>query len=292
MTQAPETKYTVFTIVGVIALIALFNSVFIVKETEQVLVLQFGDPRQQITEPGLHFKVPLIQNLKFFERRILNVDPPAEEVLLSDQKRLVVDTFARYRISDMLKFYQTLGTEFAAQQRLYNIINASMRSVLGKATLPGILSEERKNLMRQIQNDVNTETARFGIEIVDVRIVRADLPDEVTQATFNRMRSEREREAREARGEGEELSLQIRSKADKEKTVLLSEAKRDSEIIRGEGDKEAIATYAKAFNQSPDFYEFYRSMEAYRTSLSNDQKTLILSPESDFFKYLENRPAR
>ena len=146
--------------------------------------------------------------------------------------------------------------------------------------------------MRQIQNDVNTETARFGIEIVDVRIVRADLPDEVTQATFNRMRSEREREAREARGEGEELSLQIRSKADKEKTVLLSEAKRDSEIIRGEGDKEAIATYAKAFNQSPDFYEFYRSMEAYRTSLSNDQKTLILSPESDFFKYLENRPSR
>ena len=184
-------------LVGLIAVVVLLlGSVFIVKETEQVLVLQFGDPVQQITSPGLHFKIPLIQNLKVFDNRILNVDPPSEEVLLSDQKRLVVDTFARYRISDMLKYYQTLGTENAAVQRLYNIITSTMRSELGKAPLPDILSDKIKGLMRSIQETVNNETSRFGIEIVDVRIVRADLPEEVTQATYDRMRSEREREAR------------------------------------------------------------------------------------------------
>ncbi|MAM34083.1 MAG: HflC protein [Micavibrio sp.] len=280
-------------LVGLIAVVVLLlGSVFIVKETEQVLVLQFGDPVQQITSPGLHFKIPLIQNLKVFDNRILNVDPPSEEVLLSDQKRLVVDTFARYRISDMLKYYQTLGTENAAVQRLYNIITSTMRSELGKAPLPDILSDKRKGLMRSIQETVNNETSRFGIEIVDVRIVRADLPEEVTQATYDRMRSEREREAREARGEGEELSLQIRSRADKDRTVLLSEAERDAEIARGEGDEEAISIYAEAFNRDPRFYAFYRSMEAYKKSLANKDKTLVLSPDSDFFRYLENNPAR
>ncbi|MAQ71576.1 MAG: HflC protein [Alphaproteobacteria bacterium] len=282
--------------IGLVALIAvivlLLGSVFIVKETEQVLVLQFGDPVQQITSPGLHFKIPLIQNLKVFDNRILNVDPPSEEVLLSDQKRLVVDTFARYRISDMLKYYQTLGTENAAVQRLYNIITSTMRSELGRAPLPDVLSEKRKELMLSIQNTVNDETSRFGIEIVDVRIVRADLPEEVTQATYDRMRSEREREAREARGEGEELSLQIRSRADKDRTVLLSEAQRDAEIARGQGDEEAISIYAEAFNRDPRFYAFYRSMEAYKKSLANKDKTLVLSPDSDFFRYLENNPAR
>lgn len=286
-------KKTAIGLVGLIAVVVLLlGSVFIVKETEQVLVLQFGDPVQQITSPGLHFKIPLIQNLKVFDNRILNVDPPSEEVLLSDQKRLVVDTFARYRISDMLKYYQTLGTENAAVQRLYNIITSTMRSELGKAPLPDILSDKRKGLMRSIQETVNNETSRFGIEIVDVRIVRADLPEEVTQATYDRMRSEREREAREARGEGEELSLQIRSRADKDRTVLLSEAERDAEIARGEGDEEAISIYAEAFNRDPRFYAFYRSMEAYKKSLANKDKTLVLSPDSDFFRYLENNPAR
>ena len=286
-------KKAAISLVGLIAVVVLLlGSVFIVKETEQVLVLQFGDPVQQITSPGLHFKIPLIQNLKVFDNRILNVDPPSEEVLLSDQKRLVVDTFARYRISDMLKYYQTLGTENAAVQRLYNIITSTMRSELGKAPLPDILSDKRKGLMRSIQETVNNETSRFGIEIVDVRIVRADLPEEVTQATYDRMRSEREREAREARGEGEELSLQIRSRADKDRTVLLSEAERDAEIARGEGDEEAISIYAEAFNRDPRFYAFYRSMEAYKKSLANKDKTLVLSPDSDFFRYLENNPAR
>ncbi len=287
-----QTKMTVLGITAVVLIIIAFSSVFLVKETEQVLVLQFGDPRQEIVNPGLHFKIPVIQNLKFFERRILNIDPPAEEVLMADQKRLVVDTFARYRIADMLKFYQTLNTEMAANQRLHNIINSAMRSELGKATLPDILSEKRKELMREIQKSVNEETDRFGIEIVDVRIVRADLPEEVTQATYDRMRSEREREAKEARAQGEELSLQIRSKANKQRTVLISEAQRDAEIARGEGDKEAISIYTKAFNKDPEFYDFYRSMEAYRKSLANSDKTLVLSPNSDFFEYLNNSPTR
>ncbi|MGE4312996.1 MAG: protease modulator HflC [Pseudobdellovibrionaceae bacterium] len=277
-------------LVGVV--IIGLNSFFVVKETEQVLVLQFGDPKQEITTPGLHFKIPLVQNLKVFERRILNVDPPAEEVLLSDQKRLVVDTFARYRISNMLKFYQTLNTEYAAIQRLQPIIVSAMRSELGKASLPALLSDKRAQMMQNIQDAVNAETGRFGLEIVDVRIVRADLPQEVTQATYDRMRSEREREAKEARGEGEELSLQIRSKAEKDRTILLSEAKRDAEILRGEGDKQAISIYAKAFNQDPQFYGFYRSLEAYKNSLAKDKTTIVLSPDSDFFEYLKNNPAR
>lgn len=215
-------KQTTFLVIIGLIIFGLGSSLFIVKETEQVLVLQFGDPRQEIVDPGLHFKIPLVQNLKSFERRILNIDPPAEEITLVDQKRLVVDTFARYKISDMLKYYQTLNTEHAATQRMSNIINAALRGALGKASLPDVLSDKRKDLMKEIQIAVNEETKRLGIEIVDVRIVRADLPAEVTQATYNRMRSEREREAREARAQGAEVSLQIKSKADKEKVVLLS----------------------------------------------------------------------
>ena len=205
---------------------------------------------------------------------------------MADQKRLVVDTFARYRIADMLKYYQTLSTEAAAVQRMNNIINASLRGVLGKTTLQNVLSVERDRLMKDIQEEVNTETDRFGIEIVDVRIVRADLPVQVTQSTYNRMRSEREREAKEARAQGEELALKIRSEADKERTIMLSEARRDSEILRGEGDKEAIRIYAKAFGQDPQFYEFYRTMEAYKKALINGGTTMVLSPDSDFFKFI------
>ncbi len=274
--------------VGILAvgLLVLSGSVFIVKETQQVLVLQFGDVKGRVTEPGLHFKIPVVQQLRVFEQRILNVDPPAEEVLLADQKRLVVDTFARYRISDMLKYYQTLSTEAAAVQRMNNIINASLRGVLGKTTLKDVLSEKRDLLMKDIQKEVNEETDRFGIEIVDVRIIRADLPVQVTQSTYDRMRSEREREAKEARAQGEELALKIRSEADKERTIMLSEARRDSEILRGEGDKEAIRIYAKAFGQDPQFYEFYRTMEAYKKALNNGGTTMVLSPDSDFFKFI------
>lgn len=271
-------------------LIIIGGSIFFVKETEQVLVLQFGEVKQQIQKPGIHFKIPLIQQTRSFERRILNVDPPAEQLLLSDQKRLVVDTFARYRIKDMLKFFQALGTETAANQRLNTIINASLRGVLGKNALSTILSEKRDVLMAEIQKQVNQDTSRFGIEIVDVRIVRADLPEQVTQSTFARMRSEREREAKEARAQGEELALQIRSKADKERSILLAEAQKEAQIVRGEGDKEAIKIYADAFNRDPQFYGFYRSMEAYRNSLSDPETTMVLTPDSAFLRYLKSKP--
>jgi membrane protease subunit HflC len=283
-------------LLGALAIVSLFlvtTSVFIVSETQQVLVLRFGNPRAQITAPGVHFKLSILEQAKPFEKRILNIDPPAEEVLLADQKRLVVDTFARYRITDMLKFFQTLNTEMGAQQRLHTIINSAVRSSLGKTSLANVLSGKRNELMKSIQKNVNEEAQRFGIQVVDVRIVRADLPEQVTQATFARMRSEREREAREARAEGEQLSLEIRSKADKERTILLAEAKRDAQILRGKGDQEAISIYGKAFGQDPQFYAFYRSLESYRNSLSDPETTLILSPDSEFFRYFRgNIPAQ
>ncbi len=287
-----NSKSTALIVIIGLIIFGLGSSLFIVKETEQVLVLQFGDPRQQITEPGLHFKIPVIQNLKSFEHRILNIDPPAEELLLTDQKRLVVDTFARYKISDILKYFQAFNTERDATQRMGNIINAALRETLGKATLPDVLSDKRKDLMKEIQKSVNEETKRFGIEIVDVRIVRADLPAEVTQATYNRMRSEREREAREARAQGAELSLQIKSKADKEKTVLISEAKKQAQITRARGDQQAVKIYADAANKDSKFYGFYRSLEAYKKVLADPSKTLVLTPDGDFFKYLGDNPSR
>ncbi len=270
------------TVLAAAAAFALLTSVFVVNQTEQVMVVRFGKPVAQIKDPGLHFKASILDDARFFEKRILNVDPPAEEVLLADQKRLVVDTFARYRITDMLLFFQTLGTETAGEQRLHTIINAAVRSNLGRAPLQDILSDKRNQLMTNILKDVNTETKRFGVDVVDVRIVRADLPPQVTQSTFDRMQSEREREAKEARAEGEQIGLEIRSQSDKERTILLSAAQRDAQILRGEGDKEAISIYAKAFSQDPKFYKFYRSLEAYRKSLSNPETTLVLTPDNAF----------
>lgn len=277
--------------IGLTLLVLTFlaGSIFTVRETEQVLVLQFGEVRQQIKEPGLHFKLPLIQQTKVYEKRILNIDPPPEEVLLADQKRMQVDVFARYQITDMLKFFQALNNEATANQRLSSIINASLRSQLGRVTIAGVLSEKRDGLMQQIQNDVNVEAGRFGIRIVDVRIVRADLPEQVMESTFNRMRSEREREAREARAQGEELALEIRAAADKEKTILLAQAARDAQITRGQGDEAAIKLYGDAFNRDPSFYAFYRSLEAYRNSLADPDKTLVLAPDSDFFRHFQTR---
>ncbi len=284
-----EGKILTFAIAGLVALVLVTTSVFTVQENQQVLVTRFGNPKDQIADPGLHFKLSVLDQAMVFEKRILNVDPPAEEVLLADQKRLLVDSFARYKITDILKFFQTLNTEDRAQTRLYTIINSAVRSEMGKATLQDILSTKRDVLMENIQDTVNLEAKRFGIEVVDVRIVRADLPEQVTQATFDRMRSERAREAQEARAEGEQLSLEIKSKADKDRTILLAEAQRDAETLRGEGDKAAIEIYGKAFNQDPKFYAFYRSLEAYKKSLANDGTTLLLSPDSDFLRYFKNK---
>jgi len=284
-----EGKLIKIALVLVLGFIIVSSSVFTVQENQQVLVMRFGNPKDQIADPGLHFKLSILDQTRVFEKRILNVDPPAEEVLLADQKRLVVDSFARYKIVDILKFFQTLNTESGAQTRLYTIINSAVRSSMGKATLQDILSVKRDDLMEDIQQTVNVEAKRFGIEVVDVRLVRADLPEQVTQATFERMRSEREREAKEARAEGEQLSLEIKSKADKERTILIAEAQRQAETLRGEGDKAAIEIYGKAFSQDPKFYAFYRSLEAYRKSLATGDTTLLLSPDSDFLRFFKEK---
>lgn len=284
-----DTRKLALLITGFIVFLALITSVFIVQENEQVIVLRFGNPQEEVKEPGLHFKLSFIDKVQTYEKRILNVDPPAEQVLLADQKRLVVDTFARYKIVDMLKFFQALGTESAAEQRLYTIINSAVRQSLGRVSLASVLSGKRNELMKAIIKDVNAEAVRMGIQIVDVRIVRADLPDQVTQSTFARMRSEREREAREARAEGAQLSTEIKSTAEKERSIILAEAQKDAQILRGKGDNEAITIYSKAFSQDPQFYAFYRSLEAYKKSLSDPETTLVLTPDSDFFKFFTNK---
>jgi membrane protease subunit HflC len=270
------------------ALLLLSQSLFIVEETEQVMVLQFGDPVKKYVEPGLKAKIPFIQHAKAFDKRVLDVDPTPEEVILADQKRLVVDTFARYRITDMLEFSKSLQTEEQASSRLNNIINSSLRSTMGSTTLNDILSEKRSAIMNTIRQQVNNSVNRLGIEIVDVRIGRADLPEQTSQSIFARMRTEREREAAEFRAQGQEQAQEIRSKAERERTVLLAEAEKRAQILRGQGDEAAIGIYAAAFQRDPEFYAFYRTMEAYREGLTGESTTLILSPEGDFFRFFRD----
>lgn len=276
------------TILGIIVIVlgfVVFSSVFTVHQTRQVLVLQFGEPKRVIAKPGLQFKWPFIQNVIEYERRVLEYDPPAEQVILSDQKRIVADAYVRYRISDPLQFYRTVLSEAVARSRLSSVVNSSLRRVLGNVTLLQVLSKEREQIMSNIQADVKLAADKFGIEIVDVRLRRADLPPEAAQAIYARMRSEREREAREARAQGFEKGTQIRAAADRERTVLLAEAEKASEIARGDGDQEATKIWADAFGQDPEFFHFYRSMQAYRNALRGDDTTMVLSPDSDFFQY-------
>jgi membrane protease subunit HflC len=252
------------------------------------MVLQFGRPVEKYTTPGLKFKTPFIQQVKIFDKRVLDVDPPEEEVILADQKRLRVDAFARYRIDDMLAFNNSLQSEEQAETRLDNIINSTLRSRLGTATLTDLLSEKRDAIMTSIKADVNKAVDDFGIAIVDVRINRADLPDQTSQAIYARMKTEREREAAEFRAQGQEMAQEIKSKADKTRTVLLADAEKQAQISRGEGDAEAIKIYAGAFQKDPQFYAFYRTMEAYRNSLGGDDTTLILKPDGEFFRFFKD----
>src|SRR6056300_617664 len=238
-----------------------FLSMFIVKETNQAIVLQFGDPKRIITKPGLNFKIPFIQNVVFLDTRILNLDTPPEEVIASDQKRLIVDAFARFRIVDPLKFYISVGNERVARSRLATIVNARIRGVLGKEELATLVSKDRARLMDQITKDVNNEAEKLGIQIIDVRIKRADLPQANSEAIFRRMQTEREREAKEFRAEGAEIAQTIRSTADKEVTIILAEANKKSQVLKGEGDGERNKIFAEAFGRDPDFFSFYRSMQ-------------------------------
>jgi membrane protease subunit HflC len=274
------------------SLVLMGQALFIVPETQQALVLQFGDPVSKHTQPGLKFKIPLIQQVTVLDKRVLDVDPPPEEVILADQKRLVVDTFARYKINDMLEFYKSLATEQQANTRLNNIINSTLRSVLGNAALTDILSDKRVQLMASVKQQVNAAVTRFGIEIVDVRIGRADLPEQTSQSIYARMRTERQREAAEFRAQGQEQAQEIRSKADKERTVLLAEAEKQSQILRGQGDAGATKIYADAFQKDPEFYAFYRTMEAYRDGLAGDNTTLMLSPDNEFLRYFKDQSGK
>jgi membrane protease subunit HflC len=233
----------------------------------------------------LHFKIPFFENVLYYETRVLNLDPPVESMLLSDQKRILVDAFARYKIKDPLLFFQRVRTESGVRQRLGPIVNASLRGVLGNATLASVLSEERDRIMQEIQTSVNREAGRFGIELVDVRIGRADFPDQISQAVYGRMNSEREREAAEFRAQGFERSQRIRAGADREATVILAEAKREAEIERGRGEAVRTRVLNDAFGQDEDFFNFYRSMQAYEAALSGESTYMVLSPDSEFFDF-------
>ncbi len=274
--------------VGIIAVIGIFvgtGTFFTVHQTQQALILQFGEPKRVIQEPGLNIKLPVVQDAIFFDNRILDLDTQPEEVLTSDQKRLIVDAFARFRITDPLLFYQTVNNELIARRRLSTIFNTSVRTVLAEEEFSRLLSGERADLMLTIRTDVNNKAKPLGIEVVDVRIRRADLPQANSQAVFRRMQTEREREAREARAQGQEIAQRIRSRADKEAAVLLAEARRDSEILRGEGDAERNRIFADAFGQDPDFFAFYRAMQSYEQALVGSNTTMVLSPDSEFFRY-------
>ena len=272
-------------VVLVLSVFLLSDTFFTVRETEQALIVQFGQYKRSVQEAGLQFKIPFIQDVIRIDKRVLDADPPIEQVILADQKRLDVDAFARYRITKPLEFYQSVASEAVVEQRLSSIVRSSLRRVLGSVTLLEILSEDRVLVMEEIRDQVNQEAQRFGIEIVDVRIRRADLPEETSQAIFARMRSEREREAAEARAQGQEESQRTRASADRDRTVILAESQRLAQETRGEGDREALKIMAEATSQDPHFYSFYRSLQAYRTTMKSDNTTFVLSPIGDFFEF-------
>ncbi len=277
-------------IIGVLVIglgVVVMSTMYTVHQTEQALVLQFGKPVRVVNEPGLKFKWPFVQNVVIYDRRVLDLDPAAEEMIASDKKRIVADSYVRYKIIDPLKFFQTVGTETRLRVRLGRIINASMRSVIGNYTLPALLTEQRVKIMSEIKDRVNQESAQFGINVIDVRIRRADLPQENSEAIYARMKSEREREAKENRAEGAEIGQRIRAEAERDRTVLLAEAQKEAQELRGEGDGLATAIANKAYGgEARLFYEFYRSMQAYQASLVTGEASFILSPDSDFFRFL------
>jgi len=268
--------------------ILLDSSLFIVDQTESALVLQFGRPVKVVSNPGLEFKIPFVQNVVYFDKRLLDVEPPPEEVIAADQKRLVVDSYTRYRIVDPLLFYQTVGGEEAVRTRLTAMVSSSLRQVVGKVPLSALLSAQRADIMHLIRDDVRIAAKPFGIDVVDTRIRRADLPPQNSEAIYARMNSERQQQAALYRGEGAQAAQTVRANADREVTVILADAQRDAQQLRGDGDAAATGIYAKAYGQDKDFFAFYRSLEAYRNTLSGHNTTFILSPDSSFFRFFNS----
>jgi len=272
----------------VAGLITMMSAAFVVDQREQALVLRFGDLRRVIREPGLKFKVPFIEDAVFFDKRLLDYDNPGEEVIGADQKRLVVDAFARFHIVDPLLFYQTVGTEALLKPRLGASINSNLRRVLGTVPLQDVVSERRASLMALIRDSVREEATDFGIRVEDVRIRRADLPQENSEAIYRRMQTEREQEAAQYRAQGAEAAQRLRAEGDRKRVVIVAEADRDAQILRGEGEAESNRLFAEAFSRDPEFFAFYRSMQAYQAAFGGEHTTMVLSPDSDFFSFFRD----
>lgn len=270
------------------AVVVAYSALFTVYQTQQALVVRLGKVVRVVSDPGLHVKVPFVDSVIDIDRRILDLEAPAQEIIASDQKRLVVDAFARYRIYDPLRFYQTLGSKIAADSQLNILLNSALRRVLGEATFIEVVRDQRAELMARIRDLINHEAEGYGIAVVDARIRRADLPEQNSQAVYQRMQTARQREAAEYRAQGQQQAQEIRSKADREVTVLVADATSKSEQIRGEGDATRNQIFAKAFNQDPDFFAFYRSMQAYEAGLKANDTRLLLRPDSNFFRYFNN----
>ncbi len=284
-------------IIGFVALIFLSSTFFVVQENEQALVLQFGEIKRTVRKPGLRMKMPFVQDLVYFDKRLLDFHAEPRELITGDSERVMVDAYARYRITDPAKFFVSVRNEETMNSRLSNILESSLRQEIASARLKTVLSEDRAKLMNKIRDEVNelvkgNEKGKggFGIEVVDVRIMRTDLPQENSEAVFNRMRTEREREAREFRAQGQEEALKIRAEADRTRTVMLAEAKQKSETLRGEGDGLAAKIYNDAMGRDPQFFAFWRSMQAYRVTLGNEDTSMVLSPDSGFLEYLKKAP--
>ncbi len=275
----------VIAVIVIVAIIAAYLALFTVDQTEQALVIRLGEPVKVITQPGLYGKIPLIDSVIPIDKRILDLESPAQEVIAADQKRLVVDAFARYRIEDPLRFYQTVGATEAANSRLSTLLISALRRVLGEATFIQVVRDERPQLTAKMREQLDHEATAFGINVVDVRIRRADLPEQNSQAVYQRMQTERQREAAEFRAMGGQRSQEIRSKADRDVTVLIAEANSKAEQIRGEGDAQRNRIFADAYGRDPDFFAFYRSMQAYETGLRHNDTRMLLQPDGDFFRY-------
>ncbi len=276
-----------------IAAFAAAASMFTVEQTEKVLVAQFGHVVRLIDKPGLNFKIPLIQNVIVFDNRLLNVELPGEEIILGDQRRLIVDSFTVFRVTDPLRFYQAIGpVPDGIRGRLNSIVTSSLRRVMGSRSLVDVLSADREEIMALIARQVNTEMQSFGVSIVDLRIRRADLPEENTQAVLARMQSERQRVASQARAEGAEASARIRADAEKERTVLLADAQSTADRVRGEGEAEATNIFAKSFGKDPQFFSLWRTLDGYREALGNGNTRLVLTPDNDYLRYLQAPPPR
>jgi membrane protease subunit HflC len=269
----------------IVALIIAYSTMFTVYQTRQALVVRLGQPVRVVTEPGLNFKIPVIDSVIHIDNRILDLENPAQEVIASDQKRLVVDAFARYRIMQPLRFYQTVGTVERANQQLSILLNSALRRVLGEATLTQVVRDQREQLMARVREQLDTEAQAFGISVVDVRIRRADLPEQNSQAVYQRMQTERQQEAAQFRAQGSQRSQEIRARADRDVTVLLADAQSKGEQTRGEGDGERNRIYAEAFGRDPEFFAFYRSMQAYEAGLKSGDTRMLLKPDSEFFRF-------